>query len=48
MCGAKSRGNWNLGMCLKNCANRGEEYCEECFRFSKFKEKKDADCDDAV
>jgi hypothetical protein len=33
----KSRGNWRLGACLKNCLNRGK-LCDECFRFSKLKE----------
>lgn len=37
--GAKSRGNWNIGYCLKDCANRSKKNCAECFRFSKFKEK---------
>lgn len=39
--GAKSRGCWSLGMCLKDCANRNPKNCEKCFRFSKFKEKKE-------
>ena len=33
--GAKSRGNWRMGMCLKSdCKNRGR--CDECFRFSLY------------
>ena len=33
--GAKSRGGWNLGMCLKDCTHQGkEEVCKACIRFS--------------
>lgn len=40
--GAKSRGNFKPGMCLKECANRDRKagsgtYCEACIRFSLFK-----------
>lgn len=34
--GAKSRGGWMMGMCLKECCNRGEK-CEDCLRFSNYK-----------
>ena len=37
--GMKSRGNFRVGVCLKNCANRGEK-CKTCIRFSNLKEKK--------
>ena len=37
----KSRGNWNIGWCGKaeRCKNF-EKKCEECYRFSEYKEKK--------
>jgi hypothetical protein len=35
--GAKSRGGWNLGMCLKDCTHQGiEEVCNSCLRFSNW------------
>lgn len=37
MCGIKSRGNWNLGFCIKDCGNRDLK-CGECVRFSEYKE----------
>ena len=40
--GAKSRGGWNLNLCLKECENRGEK-CADCFRFSEWKEPKQTD-----
>jgi hypothetical protein len=37
MCGVKSRGNWNLGMCLRvDCINRSDDGCSDCFRFSNY------------
>lgn len=34
---AKSRGGWNLGMCLKDCSHKGvDEVCGACIRFSNF------------
>ena len=41
MCGMKSRGNWAIGYCLKDCAARSKKSCAECVRFSKFKGRKD-------
>lgn len=39
--GAKSRGNWQLGYCMKtDCRNR-EKKCEDCFRFSNYEVKDD-------
>lgn len=33
--GAKSRGNWSSGICLKDCSHQGvEEMCSGCIRFS--------------
>ena len=33
--GAKSRGNWTVGQCFKDCSNQGkEEVCNSCIRFS--------------
>jgi hypothetical protein len=37
--GYKSRQNWKINICLKNCANRGLK-CRNCIRFSHFKEKR--------
>jgi hypothetical protein len=35
----KSRGNWNIGMCLKmDCVNRNFE-CENCIKFSAYANK---------
>lgn len=33
--GAKSRGNFRVGLCLKECKNR-EKKCAECYGFSKY------------
>lgn len=33
--GTKSRGNWRVELCLKECAMRGE-MCMDCFHFSKY------------
>lgn len=46
--GAKSRGNWNVSVCLKDCANKDkhvqgaekETYCNLCVRFSLLKPRK--------
>lgn len=36
--GAKSRGNWKLGYCMRvDCLNRTDDVCAECFRFSKYR-----------
>lgn len=36
--GAKSRGNWSLGFCMKvDCINRNDDGCADCFRFSNYK-----------
>jgi hypothetical protein len=33
--GAKSRGNWRVGYCMKDdCKNRGR--CDDCIRFSLY------------
>jgi hypothetical protein len=37
--GIKSRSNYRVMLCLKNCANRGIK-CRNCIRFSHFKEKR--------
>jgi hypothetical protein len=34
--GAKSRGNWNLGLCLKECAVRSKKKCGKCVKFSEY------------
>lgn len=35
MCGAKSRGGWQLGICLKDCSHQGvDDVCRSCIRFS--------------
>lgn len=35
--GWKSRGNWQIGLCLRgDCTNRYKK-CEQCFRFSEYK-----------
>ena len=31
----KWRYNWSIGVCLRDCANKGVE-CELCIRFSKY------------
>jgi len=49
MCGEKSRGNWQLGLCLReDCINRGDDSCVDCFRFSKYQAPKDQPNDDGV
>ena len=36
--GAKSRGGWQLGYCMKtDCMNRNDDGCSDCFRFSNYK-----------
>lgn len=40
--GYKSRGNWNVGACIKLCMNRGKRTCKKCVRFSRFKGYTDA------
>jgi hypothetical protein len=37
--GHKSRGNFPVNICLKECDNRALE-CYNCFKFSKYKEMK--------
>jgi hypothetical protein len=33
--GAKSRGNWRLGGCLKNCKHQGNDVkCGHCYRIN--------------
>jgi hypothetical protein len=40
--GAKSQGNWLMGMCLRmECLNRSDDGCSDCFRFSNYKEVDD-------
>ena len=35
--GAKSRGNWSVGMCLKDCTHQGvDDICGSCLRFSNW------------
>ena len=36
--GAKSRGNYTVGICLKiDCVNQGEkEICDKCYKFSNY------------
>ena len=31
----KSRSNWNIPLCLKDCKNKGIK-CESCIRYSNF------------
>jgi len=33
--GIKSRGNWQIKFCLKECKNRNKK-CKECIRFSEY------------
>jgi hypothetical protein len=35
--GSKSRGNWNINACLRNCKNRDKK-CDTCIRFSEYEE----------
>jgi len=35
---AKSRSNYKIGMCLKDCANKGA-MCNKCIRFSQYKQR---------
>jgi len=35
----KSRDNWNIPLCIRECQNKGKE-CEECIGFSNYKEYK--------
>ena len=38
--GAKSRGNWASGMCLKDCTHQGvDDICSGCIRFSNLNAK---------
>lgn len=38
--GAKSRGNWAVGKCFKDCIHQGcEEICGSCIRFSNLNSK---------
>lgn len=37
--GEKSRGNWQVRICLKHCANKDKK-CKTCIKFSNYKEKK--------
>lgn len=34
--GFKSRGNWSIPICLRDCKWQETDVCDECFRFSKF------------
>ncbi len=34
--GHKTRGNYKIGLCLKDCANKGKE-CKTCIKFSNYK-----------
>ena len=37
--GFKSRGNWQLGYCMRHdCSNR-DVRCDSCFRFNEYKRK---------
>ena len=36
--GAKSRGNWNVHCCLKDCRNRDVK-CDECVRWNEYEPK---------
>jgi hypothetical protein len=38
--GVKSRGNWRVGACIRECAARGEEACKGCVHFSNYKENR--------
>lgn len=40
--GHKTRSNYKLGACLKECSNRGEQ-CEDCIRFSEYIPERSAD-----
>jgi len=33
--GMKSRGGWQLGMCLRDCKNMDKK-CDSCIRFSEY------------
>jgi hypothetical protein len=35
--GLKSRENFRMRICLKECANQGKAACDSCIRFSKLK-----------
>ena len=35
--GAKSRGNFTIAACIRDCANRGAA-CEVCVRFSEYEQ----------
>ena len=34
----KSRDNWNIPLCLKDCKNRGKK-CVDCIRFSNYEKE---------
>ena len=35
--GEKSRGNWNINICLKgDCRRQNTEVCGKCLKFSKY------------
>ncbi len=35
----KTRGNYPVGACFKNCKHQGTEVCEDCIRFSEFEKE---------
>ena len=35
----KSRENWRVRCCLKECENRSDKNCKECIKFSNLKLK---------
>ena len=37
--GYKSRSNYLVTVCFKDCEHKDTVICEECFRFSKYKKK---------
>lgn len=42
--GYKSRGNFSVGVCLRDCRNQGnKKKCEVCIRFNKYVPVKEED-----
>ncbi len=49
--GYKTRGNYTVGICLKDCIHKDTEVCESCFKFSNLeqpKEVSESTCKDSV
>ena len=51
--GCKTRGNYSVGVCIRDCENKGTEKCDDCFKFSelvvpkKNKEDSESSCKDS-